>query len=165
MCGECCRTYILEISALDISSIAQHLKLTEQEMRERYINPGKYTWNEMDGMINRLQGPDGIRDCVFLHKKSDSTGICSIYEARPRMCREYSATNRLCAKVSLSHRWYEHVRNIMSIEVVEEILYLSTYYTYLNRKPPLEIDLRKKRQLRSQYTGMKNKILTLLEGR
>jgi Fe-S-cluster containining protein len=77
--GYCC--YRLEgaslyIMAVDINRIARHFKITDGEVRRRYL-AGKYTFKTRE---------DG--SCVFL-AGSRMCKRCSIHEARPKQCRDF----------------------------------------------------------------------------
>jgi len=78
-CANCCKTSSPIIIPKDIDRIARHLKMRPAELIQKYLHideDGDYVLNEAP--------------CVFL----GADNYCSIYEARPRACREYPHTNR-----------------------------------------------------------------------
>lgn len=77
--GYCC--YRLEgstlyLDATDINRIARHFKISDGEVRKRYIE-GKNTFKVRE---------DG--SCIFLNNDK-MRGRCSIHLARPLQCREF----------------------------------------------------------------------------
>jgi Fe-S-cluster containining protein len=77
--GYCCyrlngaRLYIM---AVDINRIARHFKITDGEVRHRYLT-GKYTFKTRE---------DG--SCIFL-ADNRMCKRCLIHEARPKQCRDF----------------------------------------------------------------------------
>ncbi len=74
-CGSCCKEVKPVIKAKDISALAKHLKLSEEDFKKKYLevdgeNEDKYTFN--------------AQPCPFLEENS-----CSVYNARPEDCRSY----------------------------------------------------------------------------
>ena len=78
-CANCCKTAGPLLVQEDINRLSQHLDLSAGDFIQRYL--------EMD--------EDG--DFVFVGKPCpflQSDDLCSIYEIRPKACREYPHTNR-----------------------------------------------------------------------
>lgn len=78
-CANCCKTTGPLFIESDINRIAKHLKL----------KPGKF----IDTYLKKDEDNDYVLQtvpCPFL----DSDNYCSIYEVRPKACREYPHTNR-----------------------------------------------------------------------
>ena len=78
-CSGCCRSLGPAIKDIDIQRMAKHLKLKPSELTEKYLKvdeDGDYVFKKMP--------------CAFL--KDDNK--CSVYESRPRACREYPHTDR-----------------------------------------------------------------------
>lgn len=73
VCGNCCRIYEIELLDTDIDKLSQFLNITIGEFIEKYTMPG----NETKIAFN-------TRPCQFLCDNK-----CSVYEARPQVCREY----------------------------------------------------------------------------
>ncbi len=78
-CANCCKTTSPIFRDVDIERIAQHLGLRPAELVARYLHIDE------DGDYVLNQSP-----CPFLGPDN----YCSIYEARPRACREYPHTDR-----------------------------------------------------------------------
>jgi len=78
-CANCCKTTGPLFTDKDISRISRHLKMREQKFIESYLRideDGDYV----------LQGVP----CVFLGHDN----CCSIYDVRPKACREFPHTDR-----------------------------------------------------------------------
>ena len=88
-CGRCCRNLenALMIDPMDIFNLSQYLRkqgsemIGPEEMLARYAHPAL-----LDGCypIFQLNTEGGDHACVFL-----KDGRCSVYEARPQVCRMY----------------------------------------------------------------------------
>lgn len=78
-CANCCKTTAPWLNDQDIARIAKHLKLKEQKFIEEYLEVGE------DNEFSFKLVP-----CVFLMPDNE----CSIYNVRPKACREYPHTNR-----------------------------------------------------------------------
>ncbi|MGU9951394.1 MAG: YkgJ family cysteine cluster protein [Gammaproteobacteria bacterium WSBS_2016_MAG_OTU1] len=79
----CCGYPIIEVSKTDVRRLARHFSLTEEEARE------KFTEKENNRVRKMRQRPDKKLDspvCIFLNQK---TRGCSIYKARPQICRDH----------------------------------------------------------------------------
>ena len=78
-CANCCKTTGPLFTDKDIDRIAKHFKLKPSEFMERYL-----TLDEDNDYV--LQSVP----CTFL----GSDNYCSIYEVRPKACREFPHTDR-----------------------------------------------------------------------
>ncbi len=78
-CANCCKTTSPIVLQKDIDRIAKHLKLPAGDFTQKYLRMDE------DGDFVFQKTP-----CPFL----DSDHYCSIYEVRPKACREYPHTNR-----------------------------------------------------------------------
>jgi len=78
-CANCCKTTSPIFTDKDISRIARHFRLREQQFIETYLQ------RDEDDYMVLIQAP-----CTFL----DEDNACSIYEVRPKACSEYPHTNR-----------------------------------------------------------------------
>ena len=78
-CGNCCRTAGPLFTDQDIRRISRHLRLKPAEFTEAYLRV------DVDGDHVLQQLP-----CPFL----GTDNYCSIYEVRPKACREYPHTDR-----------------------------------------------------------------------
>jgi hypothetical protein len=85
-CGNCCTggPGFVWISRREIVRLAEFLKITRQEVIEKYCRKiaGRLSLNE-------FRNPrDGGYDCVFL-KEQGSRRSCTIYPVRPLQCRTW----------------------------------------------------------------------------
>lgn len=78
-CANCCKTTGPLFTNADIGRISKYLRLKPQQFIERYLQID----DENDHVLQNLP-------CTFL----DTENYCSIYEVRPKACREFPHTNR-----------------------------------------------------------------------
>lgn len=77
-CGNCCRTTSPMLFEKDIDRLARHLKMKPGQFVSEYL------FLDTDGIYAFRQTP-----CPFLGEDNR----CSVYEERPKACREYPHTN------------------------------------------------------------------------
>ena len=78
-CANCCTTTGPLFTDKDISRIAKHLRIKPSEFTQQYLRIDE----DRDYVLK--SGP-----CTFLEEDNS----CSIYEVRPKACREYPHTDR-----------------------------------------------------------------------
>ena len=78
-CANCCKTTGPLYTEKDIERIAKHLKMKPSDFETKFLR----TDEDNDKVLQTLP-------CWFLNE--DNT--CSIYEVRPKACREYPHTDR-----------------------------------------------------------------------
>lgn len=78
-CGNCCKTTSPMLFEKDIERLASHLKLRLGQFVEQYL------FLDTDGIYAFKQTP-----CPFL----GSDNYCTVYDHRPKACREYPHTNQ-----------------------------------------------------------------------
>ena len=78
-CANCCKTTGPLFTNPDIERIAKFLRLRPQQFIEKYLQIDE----ENDHVLQQLP-------CTFL----GADNYCSIYEVRPKACREFPHTNR-----------------------------------------------------------------------
>lgn len=78
-CANCCKTTSPIFTDNDIERIAKHLRMRPADLIGKHLHLD----DESDYVLNNAP-------CIFL----DADNYCTIYEARPRACREYPHTNR-----------------------------------------------------------------------
>lgn len=78
-CANCCKTTSPIFRDIDIDRLSRHLGMRPAELVERYLHLDA----EGDYVLN-------VAPCPFLGPDN----YCSVYEARPRACREYPHTDR-----------------------------------------------------------------------
>jgi Fe-S-cluster containining protein len=79
-CANCCKTTGPLFTTADIERIAYHLKLSAAQFINDYLRLDE----DNDYVLQSVP-------CTFL----DSDNYCSIYEVRPKACREYPHTDRI----------------------------------------------------------------------
>lgn len=77
-CGNCCKTTSPMLFEKDIERLARHLRMKTGQFAEQYL------YLDSDGIYAFRQTP-----CPFLEEDN----ACSVYEERPKACREYPHTN------------------------------------------------------------------------
>ena len=78
-CGNCCRTTGPSFEQKDIARIARHLKLKPSQFVEAYLREDE----DRDMVLQKVP-------CAFL----GADNYCSIYDVRPKACREFPHTDR-----------------------------------------------------------------------
>lgn len=78
-CGNCCKTTGPLFTLKDIERIAKHFKMKQQHFIESYLKLDE----ENDYVLQSVP-------CAFL----GADNYCSIYEVRPKACREFPHTDR-----------------------------------------------------------------------
>ncbi|MES2517186.1 MAG: YkgJ family cysteine cluster protein [Bacteroidota bacterium] len=78
-CANCCKTTSPIFSDIDIDRIAKHLRIRPSELVKQHLHL------DSDGDYVLNSSP-----CTFL----GSDNYCSIYDYRPKSCREYPHTDR-----------------------------------------------------------------------
>ncbi|OHX68299.1 YkgJ family cysteine cluster protein [Flammeovirga pacifica] len=102
-CANCCKTISPVVTATDVKRIGKHLRIKETEVIEHYLNVD----HEGDYVMNK-------QPCPFL----GSDNYCSIYEARPKACREYPLTQNQ----GFNQRPALHARNTITCPVVFHVV-------------------------------------------
>ena len=78
-CANCCKTTGPRYTEKDIERIAKHLRMKPSDFETKYLRIDE----DNDKVLQNLP-------CFFLNE--DNT--CSIYDVRPKACREYPHTDR-----------------------------------------------------------------------
>ena len=79
-CRNCCKEYSGEIPVADISKIAQHLNMSDEEFISKYLIPDRFGVNY-----------------VARHKPCDfytDDGECKLGDCKPESCKNYPYTNQ-----------------------------------------------------------------------
>ena len=79
-CANCCSTTGPLFSDKDISRIAKHLRIKPSEFTQKYLRIDE----DKDYVLQQVP-------CTFL----DEDNGCSIYNVRPKACREFPHTDRI----------------------------------------------------------------------
>lgn len=86
-CAGCCSTISPIVTDNDISRVAKHLRIKPSQMLDQYL----YMDSDSDYVFK-------VTPCPFLMDDK----CCSVYEVRPRACREYPHTDRVNMQQILS---------------------------------------------------------------
>jgi len=78
-CGNCCRTLGPRVTDKDVERMSKALRIKQVELINKYLR----TDEDGDLVFNSMP-------CPFL----GNDNYCSIYESRPKACREYPHTDR-----------------------------------------------------------------------
>jgi Fe-S-cluster containining protein len=105
-CANCCKSISPIITQNDIDRLAKHLKVKAADILKNYL------YMDEDGDFVFTQTP-----CPFL----GSDNYCSVYESRPKACREYPHTDRrkMIQILNLTHKNCEVCPVVY--EIVEEL--------------------------------------------
>lgn len=102
-CGNCCKTLVINVTAEEVGSLANHLQLSEQDTKEKYIE------ESLAGncYINTMP-------CHFL-----ADNKCTIYEARFTECRDFPHLHKNGFKARLSGTLMHYGRCPIIYNVIE----------------------------------------------
>ena len=102
-CGNCCRTTGPLLTDKDIQRLAAHLGMKDVEFSDRYVRVDE----DGDQIFKSMP-------CPFLGEDN----YCSVYDSRPKACRDYPHTDRV-----KQHQLLDlHLKNIMICPAVEDVL-------------------------------------------
>lgn len=102
-CGNCCRTLGPRIIDKDVERMSKALRIKQSELIDKYLRVDE------DGDLVFKTMP-----CPFLGEDN----YCSVYDSRPRACREYPHTDR-----KKFHQIYKlSVKNASTCPIVFEVL-------------------------------------------
>ena len=79
-CGNCCRTTGPMITKKDVAKLSKHLRLKASQFEDKYLRideDGDFVFKSMP--------------CPFLGEDN----YCSVYDHRPKACREFPHTDRI----------------------------------------------------------------------
>lgn len=90
----CCRKYNALVTEEDIERVAAGIGISPEEARERYmVAPMDWSGDYTAQLAADTDEQDGEEKCVFLKRASHGQLRCSIYEHRPRICRDFDMTS------------------------------------------------------------------------
>lgn len=85
----CCSSYsYIEATAEDVQRLAQHFGLSVPDFEKRYTKKGRQSDKRA---LRQKADPVAGQSCRFLNT---STRRCTVYEARPEVCRVYPHSSR-----------------------------------------------------------------------
>jgi Fe-S-cluster containining protein len=88
--GYCCSHARIAVSEFDIERLARHFKISKTEAKQRFTY--RYKTKDADEQILRHQR-DHIYKTICRFFDTDERR-CTVYEARPNVCRKYPYGNR-----------------------------------------------------------------------
>ena len=88
-CAECCSGYEPFVSASDVQRIADHFKMTYDEVMSEYVIARESADGSYVGWLRKVT-EDVADKCVFLMGAKSGKYYCGIYEARPHDCRAFT---------------------------------------------------------------------------
>ena len=84
----CCSYARIRVNVRDLRRLARHFGLSVEAVRRRYVKRGDDPGEQV--LRHRKDQHYGTA-CRFLHPE---TRRCTVYEARPEICRHYPGTTR-----------------------------------------------------------------------
>jgi Fe-S-cluster containining protein len=88
-CAECCSGYEPFVNRADVQRIADHLKMSYDEVMAEYVVPRESADGFNVGWLRKVT--DDVADkCVFLKGSRSGKYYCGIYEARPHDCGAFT---------------------------------------------------------------------------
>jgi Fe-S-cluster containining protein len=86
--SRCCREYDVLISTADQEVLAEHLKVPLAEVRKKYLTKLNDWTGDFDYELRKDKDDFGPK-CVFLARTPQGGTRCTVYEARPALCRDF----------------------------------------------------------------------------
>lgn len=84
----CCTYTHIPTTKTDIKRLAKHHGVTEEQARKKYTKKGD---KENPRVLRHTDDEHFVTSCMFLDK---DTRNCTIYEGRPKICREFPTQTR-----------------------------------------------------------------------
>lgn len=106
ICGNCCKTLLINVNEERANNLAVHLQLNREEFDNSFLEKGS---GETVMLINKIP-------CHFLHENK-----CTIYEHRFDGCREFPALHLPNFKKRLFTVFMHYDRCPIIFNVVEEL--------------------------------------------
>jgi len=91
--GYCCSYPRIELEAGDLKRLAAHFDMSKREARKRFLQSGSGNGKKRKtvGVLRHRDDDIFGTICLFFDTKARR---CTIYEARPEICREYPGRKR-----------------------------------------------------------------------
>ncbi len=94
-CAECCSGYEPFVNRADVQRIADHFKMSYDEVMEQYVVARESADGYAVGWLRKVDADGAYSDdaehkCVFLMGSRSGRYYCGIYEARPHDCRAFT---------------------------------------------------------------------------
>lgn len=84
----CCTYTHIPTTKTDIKRLAKHFGVSEEKARKRFTKHGD---KESPRVLRHQDDEHFVTACMFLDQE---TRNCTIYEARPRICRDFPTQTR-----------------------------------------------------------------------
>jgi len=84
----CCSYTHIQANKTDVKRLAKHFDLTEEQAKRRFTKKGDV---ETPRVLRHTEDEHFVSSCMFLDKE---TRNCTIYEARPKICRDFPTQTR-----------------------------------------------------------------------
>ncbi len=101
-CAECCSGYEPFVSAKDVQRIADHFKMSYDDVMRDYVNPRPSADGAYVGWLRKV-GDELADQCIFLMGSKSGRYYCGIYEARPFDCGDFTPIGCDDVDTSLPH--------------------------------------------------------------
>lgn len=86
----CCRDYNVLVTDEDMARLAEHLGLALPAFREKHTRPAVDWCEDFPAQLAcDTDELDGREKCVFLKRAPGGQLRCSVYEHRPKICRDF----------------------------------------------------------------------------
>jgi len=105
VCGNCCRSLVINVTASEVVLLSEHLQLTQADTKEKFIEESQ----QGNCYINTIP-------CHFL-----SNNKCTIYEARFTECRDFPHLHKPGFKDRLSGTLMHYGRCPIIYNVIEKM--------------------------------------------
>jgi Fe-S-cluster containining protein len=148
LCGDCCSQFGVEILPSDIRRFADNMNLSVKEVREKYLDEHRYSWNRGDGCMKKrkFEGEEEPK-CVLLEKRENGFYYCSVHAFKPDVCRQFTPHHILCRKVNNIPNWQRLPKNIIRIELGGTKLVFHTFQTHNSMSPGVVINWKEESRL------------------
>jgi Fe-S-cluster containining protein len=168
LCGECCRIFSVEITPYDIKCLAEHLGLSEDDMWKHYLYPGRFSWNGGNGILKKksdlkTEHHGSPSDCVFLDTYKNERHLCSVYEARPEVCRGFSSDSLKCREKSALSRSDRLAENLRYMDMDGDSLFLTTARIQAKKSGPLRVYAKRDDRLLALCRKIQEALLLAIE--
>jgi len=85
----CCRNYNVLVTEEDIERLARRLGMPAGEFQQKYTNAAVDWSDDYKAQLACDRDPKGEEKCVFLKLAEGGQYRCSVYEDRPKICRDF----------------------------------------------------------------------------
>lgn len=95
--GACCMKEahsIIHVTRADAKALAKHLNVKLKDLVKKHLTPVE-SWQDTEYILQMKAAKKAVGEacCTFLKVDSRGVGRCTVYDVRPRGCREFPAYN------------------------------------------------------------------------